>query len=189
LEQKWNICKAKPLDDEASREAEGGGVQGHAGGLRELSMRVLYLKTGGFPMTLTANAAKPATLVPEARRMEFFPGLFGRSLMLVGERTVFQFMSWLSPQDYTGGMWHFHELAGRPLFLSPATENRFRMTCETNGYQGEVSAEAAGLIATLFSLSHLSFQHESHHLADTYVRLYEFAGDHPEAGEIFKAID
>jgi Antirestriction protein len=152
-------------------------------------MRVLYLKTGGFPMTLTANAAKPATLVPEARRMEFFPGLFGRSLMLVGGRAVFQFMSWLSLQDYTGGMWHFHELAGRPLFLSPASENRFRITCETNGYQGEVSAEAAGLIATLFALSHLSFHYESDQLAEAYLRLFAFVGDHPEAGEIFKAID
>ena len=67
-------------------------------------------------MTLTTNAAMPATLVPEARRMEFFPGLFGQNLMLVGERAIFQFMSWLSPQDYAGGMWNFHELAGRPLF-------------------------------------------------------------------------
>lgn len=140
-------------------------------------------------MTLTANAAKPATLVPEARRMEFFPGLFGRRLMLMGERAVFQFMSWLSRQDYTGGMWHFHEREGQPLFLSPATEKRFRITSETNGYQGEVSAEAAGLIATLFVLSHLSFQHESDQLGEAYLRLYEFAGDHPEAGEIFKAID
>lgn len=121
--------------------------------------------------------------------MEFFPDLFGRKLMLVGERAVFQFMSWLSPQDYTGGRWHFHELAGRPLFLSPATENCFRITCETNGYQGEVSAEAAGLIATLFAISHLSFQYDSDQLGEAYLRLYEFAGDHPEAGEIFKAID
>ena len=44
-------------------------------------------------MTMTANTAKPATLVPEARRMGFFPDLFGRNLMLLGERTVFQFMS------------------------------------------------------------------------------------------------
>ena len=52
-----------------------------------------------------------------------------------------------------------------------------------------VSAEAAGLIATLFALSHLSFRHESDQLAEAYLRLYAFAGDHPEASEIFKAID
>ena len=54
---------------------------------------------------------------------------------------------------------------------------------------GEVSAEAAGIIATLFALAHLSFRHEVDQLAEAYMRLYEFAGDHPEAGEIFKAID
>jgi hypothetical protein len=140
-------------------------------------------------MNEIATDAQPATLVPETRRTEFLPGLFGRKLMLVGEHTVYQLMSWLAPEDYTGGMWRFHEQGRQPLFLSPDTEKRFRISCETNGYQGEVSAEAARIIATLFALSHLSFRHEADQLADSYARLYAFAGDHPEAGEIFAAID
>lgn len=72
-------------------------------------------------MNQIVTEAKPATLVPETRRMEFLPGLFGRKLMLVGERTVYQFMSWLAPEDYTGGMWRFHEQGRQPLFLSPDT--------------------------------------------------------------------
>ena len=73
--------------------------------------------------------------------------------------------------------------------MSPDADKRFRIFRETNGYVGEVSAEAAGIIATLFALSHLSFRHEADQLSDAYMRLYEFAGDHPEAGEIYKAID
>ncbi len=72
--------------------------------------------------------------------------------------------------------------------MSPNADKRFRIFCETNGYMGEVSAEAAGIIATLFALSHLSFRHEVDQLSEAYMRLYGFAGDHPEAGEIFKAI-
>ena len=140
-------------------------------------------------MTHAATTLKPVTLVPEARRMAFLPALFSPALMLIGERTVYQFMSWLAPDDYTGGLWHFHERDGQPLFMSPDADKRFRIFCETNGYMGEVSAEAAGIIATLFALSHLSFQHEADQLSEAYMRLYEFAGDHPEAGEIFKAID
>jgi hypothetical protein len=140
-------------------------------------------------MNEIATEAKPAILVPETRRMEFLPGLFGRKLMLAGEHTVYQFMSWLAPKDYTGGIWRFHEQGRQPLFLSPDNEKRFRISCETNGYQGEVSAEAAGIIATLFALSHLSFRYEADQLADAYARLYAFAGDHAEAGEIFAAID
>ena len=140
-------------------------------------------------MTQAATALKPATLVPEARRVAFLPALFSPALMLIGERAVYQFMSWLAPDDYTGGLWHFHEQGGQPLFLSPDSDKRFRLACETNGYMGEVSAEAAGIIATLFALSHLSFQHEADQLPEAYMRLYELAGEHPEAGEIFKAID
>jgi len=140
-------------------------------------------------MTQVATVQKPVTLVPEARRMAFLPVLFSPALMLIGERAVYQFMSWLAPDDYAGGLWHFHERGSQPLFLSPDSNKRFRIACETNGYMGEVSAEAAGIIATLFALSHLSFRHEADQLADAYMRLYEFAGDHPEAGEIFKAID
>ncbi len=140
-------------------------------------------------MTQAATALKPATLVPETRRMAFLPALFSPALMLIGERAVCQFMSWLAPDDYTGGLWHFHERGAQPLFMSPVADKRFRIFCETNGYLGEVSAEAAGIIATLFALSHLSFRHEADQLSEAYMRLYEFAGDHPEAGEIFKAID
>ena len=140
-------------------------------------------------MTQAATALKPATLVPEARRVEFLPALFSPALMLIGERAIYQFMSWLAPDDYTGGLWHFHERGGQPLFLSPDSDKRLRIAYETNGYMGEVSAEAAGIIATLFALSHLSFRHEADQLSEAYMRLYEFTGDHPEAGEIFKAID
>ena len=140
-------------------------------------------------MIEAAITLKPATLVPEARRMAFLPALFSPALMLIGERAVYQFMSWLAPDDYTGGLWQFHEREGQALFLSPDSDKRFRIFCETNGYMGEVSAEGAGIIATLFALSHLSFRHEADQLSEAYMRLYEFAGDHLEAGEIFMAID
>lgn len=53
-------------------------------------------------MTDTATTSGLATLVPEARRMAFLPALFSPALMLIGERAVYQFMSWLAPDDYTG---------------------------------------------------------------------------------------
>ncbi|MGQ0566181.1 MAG: antirestriction protein [Gemmobacter sp.] len=140
-------------------------------------------------MTEAAVAHNHATVVPEARRMAFLPALFGPSLMLIGERAVYQFMSWLAPDDYTGGLWQFYEREGQPLFMAPASDKRFRIFCETNGYRGEISAQAAGIISTLFALSHLSFRHDSDRLSEGYMRLYEFAGEHPEAEEIFGAID
>lgn len=140
-------------------------------------------------MTLTDFAPNDATLVPEDRRMEFLPRLFGRRLLIIGEHTVFGIMDRLSPADYGGGMWDFYELGGRPLYLAPTSKLRFRLFCEGNGYEGGVSACAAGIIATLYTFSHLSFSYGDDELAEGYARLYAYATEHSEASEIFQAID
>lgn len=128
------------------------------------------------------------TLVPEDKRLDFLPGLFGPGLMIQGEAFTFGFASQLS-KDYGGGMWNFYTLDGTPLFMAPADSKRFRMFVEGNGYEGEVSADAFGIICTMFALSHMSFRFESEKLSEGYVRLYEFASEHPEASAIFQAID
>lgn len=98
-------------------------------------------------------------------------------------------MDRLSPRDYGGGFWNFYEIEGQPLFLVPTSKSRFRIESEITEYRGEVSAEAAGIIATLFAFSHLSFRFESERLAQGYERLYSYLDGHPEASEIFQAID
>lgn len=130
-----------------------------------------------------------ATLVPDEQRQNFLPGLFGLNRLIISENMVYAFMEQLSPLDYGGGYWTFHELDGKPLFLAPTSKPRFRISWEGNGYEGEVSAEAAGIIATMFALSHLSFRFDDDRFGEAYLRLYEYAADHPEAPEIFQAID
>ncbi|HHZ8329716.1 antirestriction protein [Rhizorhabdus sp.] len=130
-----------------------------------------------------------ATLVPEDRREMFLPTLFGLPLLIVAENAVYTLMDRLSPQDYGGGFWNFYEIDGQPLFLAPTSKPRFRIESEITEYRGEVSAEAAGIIATLFAFSHLSFRFESDFLAQGYERLYGYLDGHPEASAIFQAID
>lgn len=131
---------------------------------------------------------RPATLVPEDRRLNFLPTLFGLSWLIVAENTLYSLMDRLSP-DYGGGSWNFYELDGKPLYLAPDSQSRFRMSWPDNGYQGEVSADAAGIIATLFALSHLSFRFMDDRFSEGFARLYDYAARHPEASEIFEAID
>ena len=140
-------------------------------------------------MSVSEVTPQTVSIVPDERRLEFLPALFGRSLLLIGENAVYSLMERLSPLDYGGGFWDFHELEGKPLFLAPRSKTRFRITGEITGFHGEVSAEAAGIIATLFAFSHLSFQYRSEHLSEGYGRLYAYSADHPEASEIFQAID
>jgi hypothetical protein len=140
-------------------------------------------------MSTVETGPQPATIVPDERRLEFLPALFGRSLLIIGENAVYSLMERLSPLDYGGGFWDFYEYEGKPLFLAPRSRSRFRITGEITGFQGDVSAEAAGIIATLFAFSHLSFRHPSDYLSDGYGRLYAYSAEHPEASEIFQAID
>lgn len=140
-------------------------------------------------MSISELTPKTASIVSDERRLNFLPTLFGRSLLIIGENAVYNLMERLSPLDYGGGFWDFYEHGGKPLFLAPRSETRFRITGEITGFQGEVSAEAAGIIATLFAFSHLSFQYQSEHLSESYGRLYAYAAGHTEAAEIFQAID
>ncbi|QPI75525.1 antirestriction protein [Sphingobium sp. Cam5-1] len=131
---------------------------------------------------------RPATLVPDDRRSGFIPTLFGRRNFFKGETLLYGFMDRLSP-DYSGGYWQFYKAGGQPLYLAPTGRERLRICCAANGYEGEVSADAAGIIATLFTFSHLSFEVEDDHVAEAFHRLRDHALDHPEAAEIFGAID
>ena len=136
----------------------------------------------------TATLMPAATIVPETERMDFLPRLFGKRHFFMGEMQLYDFMGRLS-SDYRGGFWAFYDLAGEPLFLAPTSGARFRICWNGNGYEGEVSAEAAGIIATLFTLSNLSIARQDDGLAHAYFRLLDYASRHPEAAEILSAVD
>ena len=143
-------------------------------------------------MSIAASAAQAtssaATVVPDVQRSNFLPRLFGQRHFLAGEAQIFDTMRLLSPADYHGGFWEFYEHAGEPLYLAPKSQNLFRISWHGNGYEGEVSADAVGIIATLFALSDLAITHQDPLLGDAFHRLYEFARGHAEAAEIGGAI-
>lgn len=89
-------------------------------------------------MSKSQTATQTATVVPDDRRPQFLPALFGRSLTIIGEFAVYSFMERLSPLDYRGGYWQFYEQNGKPLFLAPDSRQRFRITGDITGFGGEV---------------------------------------------------
>lgn len=139
--------------------------------------------------SLSGSEPQPTTrIVPEIERMGFLPRLFGPSLMIVGENAVYTFMSRMCA-EYRGGFWDFLE-AGDALYLAPRSPERFALQWDGNGYQGVVSKDAAGIIVTLFTLSHMSMIYRNRDaLAEAYDRLLENASRHPEASDISRAID
>lgn len=129
-----------------------------------------------------------ASLVAEGDRLSFLPAFFGERMMMRGESLVYGWMDRLS-EDYNGGFWHYYTLSNGGFYMAPATEKRMRMAVEGNGYEGEMSADAAGIVATMFALCQLAAETEDDHIIDLYHLLRAFLDDHPEGGLIFRAID
>lgn len=142
-------------------------------------------------MTPNSQTSPNATLtpIPEARRMEFLPKLFGTSLMIIGENSVYTFMEQLC-SDYNGGFWQFFETDDGVLYMAPDGPARMKLAWDGNGFEGEMSNDAAGIIATLFALSHMSMAFRgADQLAEHYHRLLDFAAEHEDSRMIFTAID
>jgi len=129
-----------------------------------------------------------ATRVPDADRLDFLPTFFGTRLMMRGEAMVYDWMGQLCA-DYTGGFWNFWTLSNGGGYLAPSNVDPMKLRVDGNGFEGEMSADAAGIVATLFTLSQLSIQTQQDAIGDLFHALREFAGEHAEAALIFGAID
>ncbi len=138
--------------------------------------------------TAIPNRPQTPTIVPDNRRMNFLPALFGPRRMIAGESMIYTIMGQLDA-NYRGGMWDFLEVGGKPLYMRLDGEGQIGIEWHGNGFQGTVSTDAAGIIACLISFSSLSFDDPTDLMADAFHRLREFALDHPEARTIFRAID
>ena len=85
-------------------------------------------------------------------------------------------------------MWRFFELSNGGFYMTPP-EEAYDLVVDSNGFQGRMSADAAGITVCLFAFSHLSFLYTIDVFSRHFHQLREFAQDHPEAGLIFAAID
>lgn len=128
-----------------------------------------------------------ATLVPENERLGFLPAVFGAHF-LEGEDRVFSSMAKLC-QAYDGGYWDFYTLSNGGGYMAPSRPGHMHLTWHLNNLDAVVSAGAAGVVATLFALGHLSCKYECDQLIEGYHRLRDYALQHPEGRQILAAID
>lgn len=129
------------------------------------------------------------TIVPESERLAFVDRLFGIQYVTKLEPTVFSMAERIAP-DYFGGYWSFHELGTGGFYLAPRLDTEFSISCE-NGYEGTLSPDALGIVASLYAYSYLSFDDGpfAQVCADQFHLLREYAAEHPEASAIYRAID
>jgi hypothetical protein len=128
-----------------------------------------------------------ATKVTIKNRFSFLYKQFG-SFSIQAEASLYQFLD-DSYANYNGGYWHFYELDNGGFYLAPDFVFPIGLTIVDNCFDEFVSADAAGIIATLFVLSRLCLTIKSDDILDKYNLLLDFAGEHEEAVKIFSAID
>ena len=119
--------------------------------------------------------------------MGFLPAFFGQAMM-IGEGLVYCWMRNLS-EDYQGGYWDYFKLSNGGFYMAPRTSKKFRVLVAGNYFEGELSADAAGIVATLYALCELANRTASDRIVDLYHLLRDYASEHPDAGQIFAAID
>jgi hypothetical protein len=108
--------------------------------------------------------------------------------MIIGEALVFGWLDRLCI-DYNGCMWDFYSLSNGGFYMAPINEKPFTIDVPTNGFSGEMSADAAGIVASLFALCDLANRVGEDKMINQYHWLRDFAIEHAESRLIMGAID
>ncbi len=131
------------------------------------------------------------TLVPESDRVNVSARIFGEHFPLLIEPYVYSVASDIA-EEYNGGYWDFHELSNGGFYVAPSGPEKFTVSCPMNYFNGELSADALGIVACLTAYSHLSFCTEqtfARVCARQFHLLRAFACEHDEGTAILSAID
>jgi hypothetical protein len=129
-------------------------------------------------------------LVPEDQRLDITANLFGSHFPLRLEPVIYGITERMA-QDYHGGYWLFYSLDNGGFYMAPDGELVYPVSCD-NCYQGELGADALGVVASLFAYSHLSFSGDTDFAracARHYHLLREYMMEHAEVAAILGAID
>lgn len=128
-------------------------------------------------------------LVPENQRMDITAKLFGVGFPLRLEPFVYGITDRIA-EGYSGGYWKFFQTGTGAFFMTPDSDTLFNVSCE-NGFEGQLSADAIGIVACLYAYSHLSFGGDAFAdaCAEHYHLLREFMFEHAEVASILRAID
>lgn len=139
-------------------------------------------------MKMLANAK----CVANHARLDFLPMLFGDDFVLA-EQHMFNYAQRFCC-DYDGGFWQFYTLPNGGGYMAPNAERV--VFSSLNGFEAEISGDAAGMILTALVLNHRCWLHHEQgddELAEHFIlraeQLRSAIDDHPESHAIWLALD
>ncbi|EBM5962823.1 TPA: antirestriction protein [Salmonella enterica subsp. enterica serovar 16:l,v:-] len=138
-------------------------------------------------------------------RLLFMPKYFGQ-FWHIAESHTYGWMRKLSPKNeseylsnsldkieahYDGGEWDFYELSNGGYFIAPNSREHYRISVSGNYFDGLLSADTAGMVATAFMLGQLC--HSDLPIAERCIayhhKLFDYACCHEEYNQFRAAID
>ncbi len=128
--------------------------------------------------------------VPEKLRIRHTASLFGVHFPLNLEPCVYAITRNIAPA-YQGDYWEFYTLSNGGFYMAPHSEQLYSLNCD-NGFEGQLSADALGITACLYTYSLMSFSDLkgfAEICAEHYQLLREYMFAHIEATNILRAID
>lgn len=141
-----------------------------------------------YAISPTVNDVVTAQKIKAAQRLRALPKYFGMQHMMKAESAIFDALESMSV-DYNGGYWEFYELSNGGFYMAPVSPKEFKVVCGGNYFSGTLSADAAGIVASLFAINGLVWTTQEGRFSDLYHALRDFASHHPEAGLILSAIN
>lgn len=130
-------------------------------------------------------------LVPEDQRLAVVENLFGIHFPLRLEPVIYGITEKMTQGQYRGGYWQFYTLDNGGFYMAPVDDRVFQVSCD-NYWQGQLSADALGIVGCLYAYSHLSFggpESFARICAGHYHRLRGYMMGHAEMAAILRAID
>ncbi|HGN0313171.1 TPA: antirestriction protein [Proteus mirabilis] len=141
-------------------------------------------------MTQATNTEMPliCSIVNDADRINILPRYAGRHFIQL-ESLIYNVMGEYS-KDYDGGFWIMWELSNGAFYMAPGDKTEtYPMSCAGNWYEGTMSADAAGIVTCLVAFNRMAWHTREDRFTNLFYGLREWALEHPEAKEIFAAID
>jgi len=129
-------------------------------------------------------------LIPEGQRLAHVETLFGIHFPLQLEPVIYGITERMA-EAYSGGYWLMYTLDNGGFYMAPEADRVFTVSCD-NGFDGELSPDALGIVACLYAYSHLSFTGAGdfpRECARQYHMLRAYMFDHSEAAAILGATD
>lgn len=127
-------------------------------------------------------------LTNREERLDWLLRHFGPLCALQFPKAVYEMADPLWP-EHRDSFWKHYELSNGGFYMAPdLQEERVKVSVKTNDYDGLMSCDAAGVTICLFVLRRLALASARPCWTKHYHSLREFAGLHPESGEILAAI-